>query len=205
MSKGFYMNYLKRVVDFIAAFVALLVFLPVMLLVVIMLYVTGHRKVFFTQQRVGKDDNIFTLVKFRSMTEKKDPNGNLLPDEKRLTRFGAMLRKTSLDELPQLYNVLKGDMSLIGPRPLLVQYLPLYSEEQKMRHLVRPGITGMAQVNGRNAISWKKKFEYDVWYVKHASFMVDCKILLTTFKKVLKKEDISPEGFVTPEPFNGHN
>lgn len=187
----------------LAAFCGLLVFLPVILIVIILLVLTGHKRFFFVQKRVGLNNKIFHLVKFRSMTEQKDAMGNLLPDAKRLTKFGATLRKTSLDELPQLFNVLKGDMSLIGPRPLLVEYLPLYNEEQKKRHLVRPGITGWAQVNGRNAISWEQKFELDVWYVTHQSFSLDCKIFFRTIRNIIKADGISQEGQATMEAFKG--
>ena len=160
---------------------------------------------FFFQERPGKNGNIFKVVKFKTMTDERDKDGNLLPDANRLTKVGRVVRSTSIDELPQLWNVLKGDMSLIGPRPLLVQYLPLYSPEQARRHEVRPGITGWAQCHGRNAISWQKKFELDVWYVDHISFITDCKIVLTTLKKVIKRADISEEGHATMEAFNGNN
>ena len=161
--KSIYSQIFKRGIDFLVALIALIVLLPIMLLLIFLLLITGHRKFFFVQQRVGYKEKLFYLVKFRSMTEAKDDNGVLLSDEIRLTNFGKWIRKTSLDELPQLFNVLKGDMSIIGPRPLLIQYLDLYSDEQKKRHWVRPGISGWAQVNGRNAISWNKKFELDVW------------------------------------------
>ena len=160
---------------------------------------------FFFQERPGKDGKIFKVVKFKTMTDERDENGNLLPDEKRLTKVGRFVRSTSIDELPQLWNVLKGDMSLIGPRPLLVQYLPLYSTEQARRHEVRPGITGWAQCHGRNAISWTKKFELDVWYVDNISFLTDCKVVLTTLKKVIFREDINSATAATMEVFNGNN
>lgn len=160
---------------------------------------------FFFQERPGKGSQIFKVVKFKTMTDERDSEGNLLPDADRLTKVGRFVRSTSIDELPQLWNVLKGDMSLIGPRPLLVQYLPLYSPEQARRHEVRPGITGWAQCHGRNAISWKKKFELDVWYVDHISFLTDCKVVFTTIKKVLGREDINSATSVTMEPFNGNN
>lgn len=160
---------------------------------------------FFRQERPGKNGKFFRILKFKTMTDERDGNGNLLPDEQRLTKVGRFVRSTSVDELPQLWNVLKGDMSLIGPRPLLMQYLPLYSPEQMRRHEVRPGITGWAQCHGRNAISWKKKFELDVWYVDHISFLTDCKVVITTLKKVIKREDISSATSVTMEAFNGHN
>ncbi len=160
---------------------------------------------FFFQERPGKDCKIFKVVKFKTMTDERDKDGKLLPDAQRLTKVGRFVRSTSIDELPQLWNVLKGDMSLIGPRPLLVQYLPLYSKEQARRHEVRPGITGWAQCHGRNAISWKKKFKLDVWYVDHISFMTDCKVIITTIKKVLGREDINSATSATMEPFNGNN
>lgn len=200
-----YDRVIKRIADFFAALIALLIFTPVMLIVIIALYLTGHKRVFFTQPRVGLNDRIFTLIKFRTMTEAKDGEGKLLPDAQRLTRFGAMVRKSSLDELPQLINVLKGDMSLVGPRPLLVQYLPLYSAEQRKRHLVRPGITGWAQVNGRNAISWEQKFIYDVWYVEHQSLALDLNIFFKTIRNVVKAEGISQDGQATMEAFKGNN
>lgn len=200
---SFYGKYIKRSGDFLAALTALVIFLPVMLLVVLLLKLTGHQRIFFTQPRVGLNDRVFTLVKFISMTDDRDAQGNLLPDDQRLTSFGKLLRKTSLDELPQLINVLKGDMSLIGPRPLLVQYLPLYSTEQRKRHLVRPGITGWAQVNGRNAISWEQKFEYDVWYVNHQSLWLDLRIFFLTIRNIVKAEGISQEGQATMQAFTG--
>lgn len=160
---------------------------------------------FFTQERPGKDGKIFKVIKFKSMTDEKDENGVLLPNEQRITKVGAFIRKTSIDELPQLFNVLKGDMALIGPRPLRVEYLPLYSAEQARRHEVRPGITGWAQVNGRNAISWTKKFEYDVWYVDHVSFLLDIKIFYMTVEKVIKRSDINSGDRIGIEPFNGNN
>ena len=160
---------------------------------------------FFTQERPGQYGKIFKVIKFKTMTDERDENGDLLPDEKRLTKIGKFIRSTSVDELPQLFNVLKGDMSLIGPRPLLPQYLPLYSKEQARRHEVRPGITGWAQVNGRNAISWTKKFELDVWYVDHCSFLLDLKIIFLTVKKVFVREGISSDTSVTMEPFTGNN
>ena len=169
------------------------------------LYLANQGKPFFFQARPGLNEKIFKIIKFKTMNDKKDTNGNLLPDVDRLTPIGAFVRKTSLDEIPQLINVLKGDMAIIGPRPLLPQYLPLYNKIQKRRHEVRPGITGWAQVNGRNAISWTRKFELDVWYVDHLSFMTDIKVFFTTFKKVFKSEGISQEGQATMEMFNGNN
>ena len=200
-----YKNFFKRLFDFIIAFFGLIILSPIFISVMIGLYFTNQGKPFFFQARPGKDEKIFKIIKFKTMNDKKDSNGNLLPDAYRLTPIGAFVRKTSLDEIPQLINMLIGDMSLIGPRPLLPQYLPLYNEQQKRRHLVRPGITGWAQVNGRNAISWTKKFELDVEYVDNLSFMMDVKVFFTTFKKVFKSEGISADGHVTIEPFNGNN
>src|SRR5690606_10961862 len=200
-----YKNYLKRLFDFIIALVGLICLSPIFIVVTIGLYFANQGKPFYFQARPGLNERIVKIIKFKTMNDKKDANGNLLPDADRLTKIGSFVRKTSLDEIPQLINVLKGDMSLIGPRPLRTYYLPLYSIEQKRRHDVRPGITGWAQVNGRNAISWTKKFEYDVWYVDNISFVLDIKILFLTFKKVFKREGISKEGFVTTEAFNGHN
>lgn len=200
-----YKNYFKRLFDFLAAFFGLLLLSPIFVLVMIGLYVANQGKPFFFQARPGKNERIFKIIKFKTMNDKKNAQGDLLPDAERLTKIGSFVRKTSLDEIPQLINVLKGDMSLIGPRPLLPQYLPLYNETQKRRHNVRPGITGWAQVNGRNAISWSKKFELDVEYVDNLSFMMDIKVFFTTFKKVFKSEGISQEGQATAEPFNGNN
>lgn len=200
-----YKKYLKRLFDFIFAFVGLVILSPVFIIITTGLYFANNGKPFFFQRRPGKNEKIFSIIKFKTMNDKKDGDGNLLSDAKRLTPIGSFVRKTSLDEIPQLINVLKGDMSLIGPRPLLPQYLPLYNETQKRRHLVRPGITGWAQVNGRNAISWTKKFELDVWYVDNVSLSTDLKVFLTTFKKVFKSEGISQEGQVTAESFNGSN
>lgn len=200
-----YKNYFKRGIDFTAAFTGLLLCIPVFIPVTLFLFFSNQGKPFFFQKRPGRGGRIFSIIKFKTMNDKKDINGNLLPDAERLTGVGTFVRKSSLDELPQLINVLKGDMSLIGPRPLLVQYLPLYNETQQRRHEVRPGITGWAQVNGRNAISWQQKFEYDVWYVNHISFVLDLKILFLTLKKVFIREGISQEGQATVEPFNGSN
>jgi lipopolysaccharide/colanic/teichoic acid biosynthesis glycosyltransferase len=200
-----YKNLIKRILDLLAAVTALLFFMPFMLIIILLLLLTGHTRLFFVQKRVGLNDKIFPLIKFISMTNEKDAAGHLLPDEKRLTRFGSFLRKSSLDELPQLINVIKGDMSIIGPRPLLVNYLPLYNERQRKRHLVRPGITGWAQVNGRNAISWQQKFEYDIWYVENQSFLLDLRIFFITIGHTLLRKDISQAGHVTVEPFNGKN
>ena len=198
-----YNKYLKPVFDFSASLVALLVFLPLFILITVALYFANSGKPFFFQQKPGKNGKIFKIVKIKTMTHAKNVNGNLLPDAERLTTIGTFVRKTSLDEIPQLINVLKGDMSLIGPRPLLTQYLHLYNEFQNRRHEVKPGITGWAQVNGRNAISWDKKFEYDVYYVAHVSFRLDLKILFLTLKKVIIREGINAEDSATMEPFQG--
>jgi lipopolysaccharide/colanic/teichoic acid biosynthesis glycosyltransferase len=205
MKRTPYTLFFKRLIDVIAASAGLLLSLPVMVIVVLLMFATGHRRIFFTQPRVGRNDRVFTLFKLRSMTDARDAQGNLLPDADRLTGFGQFIRRSSLDELPQLINVLKGDMSLIGPRPLLVSYLPLYSAEQRKRHLVRPGITGWAQVNGRNAISWTKKFELDVYYVTHQSFALDATIFIKTIKNTLGAKDISQAGQATMEAFTGSN
>ena len=201
-----YKNFFKRLFDFIIVLAALLVIWPFLLVVYIWLTIANKGAgAIFTQERPGKNGKIFKVIKFKTMTDERDAAGNLLPDAERLTKVGKFVRSTSIDELPQLINVLKGDMTLIGPRPLLVQYLPLYSKEQARRHEVRPGITGWAQCNGRNAISWKKKFELDVWYVDHISFLFDLKIIFLTVKKVLEREGIAQEGNVTMEAFNGNN
>ncbi len=198
-----YKSFFKRVLDCLAAFFGLVVLSPIFLFVTVGLFFANQGKPFFFQLRPGKDGVIFKIIKFKTMSDKKDVNGNLLSDGERLTPIGSFVRKTSLDEIPQLINVLKGDMSLIGPRPLLVHYLDLYSDFQKRRHAVRPGISGWAQVNGRNAISWDKKFEYDVWYVDHLSFSVDMKILFKTVLKVIKSEGINAADAATIEPANG--
>lgn len=201
-----YKNCFKRMIDCCLAMVAIVVLSPVMAAVAVLLAVANKGAgVVFTQTRPGKNGRLFKVMKFKTMTDERDENGNLLPDAQRLTKTGKFIRSTSLDELPQLFNVLKGDMALIGPRPLLPQYLPLYSVEQARRHEVRPGITGWAQVHGRNAISWKKKFELDVWYVDHCSFWLDLKIILLTVKKVVVREGITKEGQATTEFFNGNN
>lgn len=196
---------MKRFFDFIVAMSALFTLLPVIIVVAVLIRFKLGSPILFTQARPGLNGKVFKMMKFRSMLDGKDKHGNLLPDNQRMTKFGAFLRSTSLDELPGLFNVLKGDMSLVGPRPLLVQYLPLYSSEQARRHNVRPGITGWAQVNGRNAISWDQKFKFDVWYVDNQSFFLDFKILLLTVKKVFVREGISADGHVTIEPFKGFN
>lgn len=201
-----YKNCFKRMIDCCLAMVAIVVLSPVMAAVAVLLAVANKGAgVVFTQTRPGKNGRLFKVMKFKTMTDERDENGNLLPDAQRLTKTGKFIRSTSLDELPHLFNVLKGDMALIGPRPLLPQYLPLYSKEQARRHDVRPGITGWAQVHGRNAISWKKKFELDVWYVDHCSFWLDLKIILLTVKKVVVREGITKEGQATTEFFNGNN
>ncbi|MEY8759781.1 sugar transferase [Chryseobacterium tongliaoense] len=200
-----YRNFLKRFIDFTIALIGLIILSPIFIIVTIGLYFANQGKPFFFQSRPGLNEKIFKIIKFKTMNDKKDAHGNLLSDAERLTPIGQFVRKTSLDELPQLINVLKGDMAIIGPRPLLPQYLPLYNETQKRRHNVRPGITGWAQVNGRNAISWTKKFELDVWYVDHLSFATDCKVFFTTFKKVFKSEGVNQEGQATAEAFNGNN
>lgn len=201
-----YKHFFKRVIDFIIALCALLVIWPILLVITVWLHFANKGAgAFFLQERPGKDGRLFQVIKFKTMTDERDTNGNLLPDEARLTKVGKFVRSTSIDELPQLVNVFKGDMSLIGPRPLLPQYLPLYSKEQARRHEVRPGITGWAQCHGRNAISWTKKFELDVWYVDHCSFLLDLKIIFLTIKKVLVREGISQQGQATMEMFNGKN
>ena len=201
-----YSYFLKRTIDFIVAFCVLAVIWPILLLLIIFLHFTNKGAgVFFTQDRPGKNVRIFKAIKFKTMTDERDSEGNLLPDAERLTKVGKIVRSLSIDELPQLINVLKGDMSLVGPRPLLPKYLPLYSEEQFRRHEVRPGITGWAQVNGRNDISWKRKFELDVWYVDHCSLITDIKVIFITIKKVLLRDGISQEGQATMELFNGNN
>ena len=201
-----YARYIKRIIDFCIAAVALLVLSPLLLVVTVWFHFANRGAgAFFFQERPGKDARIFKVVKFKTMTDERDAAGQLLPDEQRLTRVGRFVRSTSLDELPQLWNVVRGDMALIGPRPLLVQYLPLYSLRQARRHEVRPGITGWAQCHGRNAISWTQKFEYDVWYVDHLTFLTDIKVIWLTVKTVLTRSGISHEGSATMEPFNGKN
>lgn len=201
-----YCHYLKRIFDFFIAICALLMLSPFILTFIIILHFANKGAgVFFTQNRTGKDARIFKAIKFKTMTDERDADGKLLPDEARLTKVGRIVRSLSIDELPQLFNVLKGDMALIGPRPLLPKYLPLYSKEQFRRHEVRPGITGWAQVNGRNNISWQRKFELDVWYVDHLSFALDARIFFLTIRKVFMREDIAKDGMATTEAFNGHN
>jgi undecaprenyl phosphate N,N'-diacetylbacillosamine 1-phosphate transferase len=198
-----YKNVLKRLIDIVVALLVLSIASPIMGLVGLLLSFDLKGNPFFTQARPGKGGRIFTLLKFRSMSNKRDARGELLPDDARLSGMGLWVRKLSLDELPQLWNVLKGDMSLIGPRPLLVEYLPLYNERQARRHEVRPGITGWAQVNGRNALGWPERFEHDVWYIEHLTFALDIRILWMTIMKVLKREGVSGEGTVTMEKFKG--
>lgn len=201
-----YKKGLKRAIDFFIVLCALLFIWPILLIVIIFLHFANKDAgIFFSQDRPGKNARIFKAIKFKTMTDERDSEGKLLPDAERLTKIGKIVRSLSIDELPQLINVLKGDMALVGPRPLLPKYLPLYSEEQFRRHEVRPGITGWAQVNGRNDISWKRKFELDVWYVDHVSFWLDVKIILLTIKKVFVREGINKEGNATTEAFNGHN
>lgn len=198
-----YRYIIKPIFDFIIALIGLLILSPIFLVLMIILWIVNDGNPFFYQLRPGKGQRIFKIIKFKTMNDRCDASGHLLPDAERLTKIGAFIRKTSLDEIPQLLNVLKGDMSIIGPRPLLSQYLPLYNETQKRRHEVKSGITGWAQVNGRNAISWEKKFELDVWYVDHLSFTLDFKILLLTLKKVFIREGISQGGQATMEEFKG--
>jgi lipopolysaccharide/colanic/teichoic acid biosynthesis glycosyltransferase len=200
-----YKSFFKRILDILGAIFGLLVLSPLFAIITIGLFFANHGKPFFFQLRPGKDGKIFKIIKFKTMNDKKDAYGNLLPDVQRLTEMGIFVRKTSLDEIPQLINVIKGDMSLIGPRPLLPEYLPLYNQEQKRRHELRPGITGWAQVNGRNAISWKKKFEYDIEYIDNVDFKFDCKIIFLTIKKVLKSEGVNLNEEVSAEYFNGSN
>ena len=201
-----YRNCLKRFLDFWIALIVSIAISPLLLVVTIWLHFANQGAgVFFTQERPGKNARIFKIIKFKTMTDERDADGNLLPDEQRLTKVGSWVRSTSIDELPQLFNVLKGDMSLIGPRPLLVEYLPLYSKEQARRHEVRPGISGWAQCHGRNAISWTEKFRLDVWYVDHVSLKTDVEIVWITIRKVLRRADISEQGFATMESFNGKN
>ncbi len=196
---------MKRVLDMLFAFSILIVTLPLIIIVTLALAIANRGIPFFVQPRPGKDEQVFRLIKFKTMDDTKDREGNLLPDDLRITAIGNFVRKYSIDELPQMVNVLLGHMSLIGPRPLLVDYLPLYDKTQKRRHEVRPGITGWAQVNGRNSISWKEKFEYDVWYVDHVSFSVDASIFAKTIKKVFKAEGIGASGVKTMPKFNGKN
>jgi len=199
-----YKAFVKPLFDFVVALTGLTIALPLLLISIVLLTIANRGNIWFLQERPGKDGKIFRVVKFKTMTDERDATGALLPDDKRLTTVGKFIRKTSLDELPQLINVVKGDMSIVGPRPLLVEYLTLYSEEQKKRHNVRPGITGWAQVNGRNTVAWKERFAYDVWYVENISFWLDIKILFLTVVKVFKAEGVSSGTSVTMEKFRGN-
>lgn len=199
-----YKFFLKRVIDFIIALIAFILFSPIFLIVLVLLVINNQGVPFFFQRRPGKNEKIFQVIKFKTMHDMMDANGQLLPDAERLTKLGMFVRKTSLDELPQLLNVLKGDMSIVGPRPLLPEYLALYSTSQKKRHNVKPGISGWAQINGRNAITWQQKFEYDVWYVENLSFLLDLKIFFKTFIKVFKSEGINAQNQATTIKFKGN-
>lgn len=201
---GIYKIFFKRPMDFIISLIAIIVLSPVLITVAILVRVKLGSPILFKQERPGLNEKIFTMYKFRTMTDEKDSNGKLLPDEKRLTKFGKFLRSTSMDELPELFNILKGDMSIVGPRPLLVQYLPLYNDHQKRRHEVRPGLSGLAQVNGRNSISWDEKFDLDVKYVDNITFVGDCKIILLTIIKAILRENINSDTAATMEPFQGN-
>ena len=199
-----YKIFFKPLLDFVLSLLGLIISSPIFLIVFIALLLANKGKVFFLQKRPGKNEEIFKIIKFRTMNNKRDAHGNLLPDVERLTTIGKLVRKTSLDEIPQLINVLLGNMSLIGPRPLLPEYLPLYNEVQKKRHLIKPGITGWAQINGRNAVEWEKKFKFDVWYVENLSFLLDLQIMFLTLKKVLKLEGVNREGEATNIAFKGN-
>lgn len=201
--RGIYERYFKRPLDIILSLIAIIVLSPLMLIIAVLVRIYLGSPVIFKQQRPGLNEKIFTMYKFRTMTDERDENGELLPDSERLTKFGKFLRSTSLDELPELFNILKGDMSIVGPRPLLVEYLPLYNEHQKRRHKVRPGLSGLAQVSGRNAISWEERFDLDVEYVDNVSFLLDIKIIFLTLKKVILREGINSNTSVTMEPFRG--
>ena len=198
-----YRKYIKRLLDFLLSLIAFIILMPLMLIIALLVCIKLGRPVIFKQMRPGKNEKIFTLYKFRTMTNEKDEKGNLLPDEKRLTKFGKFLRSTSLDELPELINIIKGDMSIVGPRPLLLEYLPLYNEEQKKRHIVKPGLTGLAKINGRNNLNWEERFKEDVYYTENISFYMDVKIILKTVEKVIKRENISEDGNATVRKFEG--
>lgn len=200
-----YKQFFKPLIDILFSIIIILILLPVIIVITIILFFVNKGKPFFFQERPGLNEKSFKLIKFKSMTDMKDNDGNYLPDYKRITKIGYFLRNSSLDELPQLFNVIKGDLSIIGPRPLRMEYLQLYNEKEKKRHNVKPGITGWAQVNGRNSITWKQKFEHDIYYVDNISFFLDIKILLLTIKKVLRKDDINKDSTLTMEPFNGSN
>jgi undecaprenyl phosphate N,N'-diacetylbacillosamine 1-phosphate transferase len=200
-----YRQFIKAPIDIIVATLAIIIILPLLLLIALLLMIAQGGNPFFTQPRIGYREKIFRVIKFRTMNNKRGNNGELLSDKERLTTVGSFIRKTSLDELPQLLNIAIGQMSFVGPRPLLLEYLPLYSEEQRRRHDVMPGITGWAQVNGRNSIAWRDKFAYDIWYVNHQSFWLDLRVIFITIVKVLKAEGISGQGVVTMEKFNGNN
>ena len=202
-NNGIYNRFIKRILDFLLSFIAIVLLSPIWIVIAILVKIKLGSPIIFRQDRPGKDESIFHMYKFRSMTDERDKNGKLLPDEMRLTTFGKILRSTSLDELPELFNILKGDMSIVGPRPLLVKYLPLYTEEQKRRHLVKPGITGLAQVNGRNAISWESKFELDCEYVRRVTFIGDLKIVFKTISTVFRREGINSGTSETMEEFTG--
>lgn len=199
-----YAKYIKRILDFLLSLIAFIVLMPIMLTIYLLVRVKLGRPAIFKQERPGKDEKIFTLYKFRTMTDERDENGKLFPDEKRLTKFGKFLRSTSLDELPELVNIIKGDMAIVGPRPLLVEYLPLYNEEQKHRHDIRPGLTGLAQISGRNSITWEEKFKEDIEYIQKITLFKDVKIIIKTIGKVLKKEGISSNNTETMEKFKGN-
>ncbi len=204
VNKMMYHAFFKRLLDLVVALSGFLIVLPIFILIGVCLFISNHGKPFFFQKRPGKNGRIFSIIKFKTMNDKKDIQGNLLPYDQRITKTGSFLRKYSLDEIPQLWNVIKGDMSLVGPRPLLVEYLPLYNEEQKKRHLVKPGITGWAQVNGRNAISWEQKFVLDTYYVENLSFLLDIKIIMLTIKRVLKKEGVNSSENLNMPLFTGN-
>lgn len=205
LKRSIYNSYFKRIIDFLFSLFVLIILSPLLILIILLLSIVNRGKPFFIQSRPGKDEKEIFIIKFKTMNDKKDNEGNLLPDKERITIIGKILRSTSMDELPQFINVLKGDMSLVGPRPLLFKYIPLYTERQRMRNLVRPGITGLAQVSGRNAISWKQKFEYDISYIENLSFVLDVKIILKTIHKVILGQGINQSKERPMQPFNGSN